>query len=862
MSDQRHDGGLRRAPAWRPAGSFPPEGFPQASVGQHRAGRAGRSPAPASFGPLETEPTLLTHPARRDGGSWDVGGRSVDDGRRYRDDGDGGDWPPDSPSSDNATGGGGWWPPRWRRLRTIALVGMLLCVLLPVLAFFTGWLFLDAPSPAALAAQRKQVTTIMASDGTTEVGRYVPEEGNRIPVSLTQVPDHVQNAVLAAEDRSFRSNPGFDILGIARAAWTQLNGGGGGGSTITQQYIKVATGQDEYSIFRKFREVIVAAKITKQESKDRILEDYLNTIYFGRGAYGIQAASQAYFTKNVQNVTAAEAAVLAAAIRSPSRLDPAKNLSQAQARWNFVLDGMVEQGWLSPADRTVGLYPQTAAPGQAPGTPADDRSHIVDRVMEELDKQGISRAQLATNGGRITTTIDPRAQQLARDAVTTELRGQPANLHSSLVAIDPRSGGVIAYYGGSDGEGFDLAGGPVWNPGSAFKPFTMLAALERDIGINSFYDADSPLVIDGREYNNSESRNFPRLSLHDAMTQSVNTAFVRLAQDVGAQAIRDAAIQAGIPEQINGKRSMAEADSGAPAIGITLGQYPVHTLDMASAYGTFAADGMRREPFFVRKYTNSRGAVEFQHVDRPKPAFDQVNTDRNIQLARNVTGSLIDVARSSQIPLVGERQVAAKTGTHQLGETGRNSAAWTVGYTPSISTAVWVGDPANTAIKNAAGGDIFGRGVPGLIWQRFMNLYLTGSPVEIFPPFTVIGPVRPAVVERPAQAPSRPRQPREAPPSATRSPSLEDLILGPSEPSTNPNRSRRDACFPFCDGSARDEDDSSRGGSSRDESSRGQSSRDNGSSRDSDSSRGESSRGESSRNSDDSSNEERDRSGF
>jgi membrane peptidoglycan carboxypeptidase len=698
------------------------------------------------------------------------------------------------------------WPARWRRARNIVLAALLLGILAPVLAFFAGWLFLDAPSPAALAAQRKQVTTIMASDGTTEIGRYVPEEGNRIPVSLRQVPTHVQNAVLAAEDRSFRSNPGFDLMGIARATWRQLNGDGGGGSTITQQYIKVATGQDEYSIFRKFREVIVAAKITKQESKDRILEDYLNTIYFGRGAYGIQAASQAYFRKDVQNLTVAEAAVLAAAIRSPSRLDPAKNLQQAQARWNFVLDGMVAQGWLSPADRSVGLYPETVAPSQAPGAPTDDRAHIVDRVMEELDKQGINRAQLAINGGKITTTIDPRAQHLARDAVRTELRGQPANLHSALVAIDPRSGGVIAYYGGSDGEGFDLAGGPVWNPGSAFKPFTMLAALERDIGMNSKYDGNSPLVIDGHSYNNSESRNYPQLSLHDAMTQSVNTAFVRLAQDVGPQAVRDAAIQAGIPEQINGKRSMSEPDSGAPALGITLGQYPVHTIDMASAYATFAADGMRREPFFVRQYANSRGGIEYQHVDKPQPAFDQVDPERNKQLARNVTATLTDVARSSKIPLVGDRQVAAKTGTHQRGETRSNAAAWTVGYTPSISTAVWVGDPANTAIKDATGGDIFGRGVPGLIWQRFMNLYLTGTPLEIFPPFTLIGPAPPPVVERPAPAPARPRQTREARPSSPPEEALDDLVLGPSKPATKPNKSQRSACYPFCVGSPTDED--------------------------------------------------------
>jgi membrane peptidoglycan carboxypeptidase len=292
------------------------------------------------------------------------------------------------------------------------------------------------------------------------------------------------------------------------------------------------------------------------------------------------------------------------------------------------------------------------------------------------------------------------------------------------------------------------------------------------------------------------------------MTHSVNTAFVRLAQDVGPQAVRDAAIQAGIPEQINGKRSMSEPDSGAPALGITLGQYPVHTIDMASAYATFAADGMRREPFFVRQYANSRGTIEYQHVDKPQPAFDQVDPDRNTQLARNVTASMMDVARSSQLSLDGGRLVAAKTGTHQRGETGHNSAAWTVGYTPSISTAVWVGDPANTAIKNAAGGDIFGRGVPGLIWQRFMNLYLAGTPLETFPSFTLIGPAPPPAVERPAPNPARARQPREdAPPSATPEPDLEEPVLVPNEATTKPGKSRHDPCFPFCNGQTPGDDD-------------------------------------------------------
>jgi membrane peptidoglycan carboxypeptidase len=699
---------------------------------------------------------------------------------------------------------------------SLVLIGLLLSILTPVLAFIVGWLIFPVPSPAAAAAARKQGTTIVASDGRTEVGRYVPEEGNRIVVSLSQVPMQVQNAVLAAEDRSFRSNPGFDIGGIARSIGEQLTGGSGGGSTITQQYIKVVTGHDEYSLLRKFRELIVAAKITRRESKDQIMQDYLNTIYFGRGTYGIQAASHAYFGKNVQNLTVSEAAVLAGLIRSPSRLDPDIDLAAAQERWNLVLNGMVEQGWLSPADRAVQQYPKALPLSQASqelGVPTDDRAHIVDRVLQELGRQGITRAQLAEGGGRILTTIDPRAQQLARGIVRTELRGQPSNLHSSLVAIDPRSGAVIAYYGGSDGNGFDLAGGPPWNPGSAFKPFTMVAALERGIGMYSVYDGQSPLVIDGRSYANSESLNYPKLTLKQAMTQSVNTAFLRLAQDVGAQAIRDAAIHAGIPGEINGKRAMAEPDSGEPGIGITLGQYPVHAIDMASGYATFAADGMRHEPFFVREYDNSHGSVEYQHLDKPQPAFEQSDPTHNAQLARNVTATLTDVARSSQIPLASGRQVAAKTGTSQLGNTGHNSTAWTVGYTPSISTAVWVGDPTNSAIKSTNGADIFGRGLPGEIWQRFMNSYLQGTRMEVFPPSELIGPPPPhtrfpawRTHERHNTDPFARPEPdfQDTDPFAPPQPDLQDTDPTPENRLTRPVKPRRSDCYPFCQAPAAD----------------------------------------------------------
>ena len=690
-------------------------------------------------------------------------------------------------------------PTGWRQwpCRKIVLTCVLLAILTPVLAVFVGWLFVGVPSPVMLAAQQKQVTRIMASDGTTEIGRYVPNEGNRIPVDLSQVPVQVQNAVLAAEDRSFRSNPGFDIAGIARAAGDQLNGGIGGGSTITQQYVKVATGHDEDSIFRKFREVIIAAKITKRESKDRILQDYLNTIYFGRDAYGIQAASQAYFGKNVQNLTVAEGAVLASSIRSPSGLDPANNLRPAQERWNYVLDGMVAQGWLSKADRVAAQYPTTVPPTTVSGESTDDRAHIVEQVLNELDKQGVSRDRLAVNGGEIVTTIDSRAQKMARDAAGTELRKEPKNLHSALVAIDPRTGGVIAYYGGSDGNGYDLAGSLAFSPGSAFKPFTMTAALEQDIGMNDVYQGSSPVVVDGNKFANSESQSYPELTLHEAMTKSVNTVFIRLAEKVGPPAVRDAAIAAGIPSTINGTPAMMETDGG-PAIGITLGQYPVHTIDMASAYATFADDGIRHAPFFVRQYTNSHDVVEYQHVDNPQLAFDQTNLVRNAELARNVTGTLTDVASSSQIPLHGGREVAAKTGTQQLGDTGHNAAGWTIGYTPSISTAVWVGDPANTPLLDANGNDIYGRMEPGEIWQNFMDAYLNGKPKETFPSYQLIGPAAPPVVHHDTPHQHHARQRSGDPQDDQQSDQFDTPIPDQINPPTRHHGSpQQDPCYPF-----------------------------------------------------------------
>lgn len=306
-----------------------------------------------------------------------------------------------------------------RRLRAglWALLGLV--VLGPPVAFALGWLLIPGPSPDDTS--QLQTSTFTFSDGSP-LAVVRPDDVNRIKITLDEVPIPVQNAVLAAEDRTFRSNPGFDIMGIGRAVISQLTGGDGGGSTITQ-------------------------------------EDYLNTIHFGRGAYGIEAASKAYFGKDVGDLTVSEGAMIAGIIQSPTGGDPSTALVQAKARWSYVLDGMVRTGWLSPTERARQVFPDDwlrTAPA-ARGIPDDDRLHIYARAKVELGAAGITQDQIDTEGLTITTTVDPATQKQAVAAVAATMDDQPTDLRTALVAVDSRTGAIVAYDGGPQGLGTDYA---------------------------------------------------------------------------------------------------------------------------------------------------------------------------------------------------------------------------------------------------------------------------------------------------------------------------------------------------------------------------------------------------------------------
>jgi membrane peptidoglycan carboxypeptidase len=645
-----------------------------------------------------------------------------------------------------------------RLLRRGLLGTAAAAVLGPLLAFAVGYLAFSVPDPDR--AVNNQVAVVSFADGSP-LTHLVPEEGNRIKVPIEQVPVHVRHAVLAAEDRSFYSNPGFDLAGIARAGWNQLRGGEGGGSTITQQFVKQALVGDEQTLWRKYKEVILAVKISQERTKDEILADYLNTIYFGRGAYGIQSAAQAYFGKGVQDLTPPEGALLAGLIQSPSRWDPAVSPERAVERWTFVLDGMVAQGWLGPEERAAARFPQTdARRSLARGVPTDSRGHIVSAVTAELEELGFTERDVAQEGLRITTTVDPHRQRQVVDAAHDALDGQPVNLRSAVVAIDPRTGGVLAYYGGDNGLGLDYAQVRKL-AGSTFKPFVVLAGLLREppIGLGE--------VFDGREVpglRNADGADCDECDLKQAMTVSNNVVFHTLTKQIGPAAVAAAARAAGITAPLDD-----------PTEGIALGNKEVSTLELASAYATIAAGGVWRQPHLVASVVTADNRVLYQAATEGERRFPE-------RVARNVVEAMLGVAAHDGLTLPEARQVAAKTGTVQSRFEGENNDAWMAGFTPSLTTAVWMGTDMNSPIRTARGNPIQGSSLPGDLWQDFMSDALRDAPAEEFPPFRPIG-----------EPPTSPRPDEEAAPPPSLPPPLPPPAAAPLAPAGGPQPDEPDA---------------------------------------------------------------------
>ncbi|WP_253777171.1 transglycosylase domain-containing protein [Goodfellowiella coeruleoviolacea] len=655
----------------------------------------------------------------------------------------------------------------WRRIRRTCYVLFALGIITPVAAFFIAYQFVEVKSPDAVIAEQNKTVPIYYSDGTTLFTQLsAADGGNRQMVAANDIPQDFKNALVAAEDKSFYSNNGFSMWSVARSVWFQVTGTGvGGGSGLTQQYVKKATGNDDPTYTRKFIELVQAYKMSQTYDKNDILAAYANIVYFGRGAYGIGAAAQAYYGKQVNELTKQECAQLAGMVQLPGRF---KDMDYVKYRYEYTIGRMKDDGYATPEEAAAEWPKPKDWEDTKVGALNGPKRMIQERVIEELDDEKISLDDAYRKGYKITLSIDKDAQAAAEKAVHDQMDDEPKNLHTSLVAINPETGGIVAYYGGEEGTGLDWAQA-LQQPGSSFKPFDLVAALRKGIGLGVRYSSLGPYTAQGLKINNAQTHYDcdPECTIREAMRESINTTFSAMVlEDVGTSAVAQAAHDAGIPEEIKGKKTLVGENGGPPDINIAIGggKTLVRTVDMAAAYATFAADGIKRAPTFVQKVEDpTTGGLALNRDTKPaEPAFDKTDSTKNADIARTVTESLVTGPDRWNIELDGgKRQAAAKTGTQQCDSSAcaprDNSKAWTVGYTKEVSTAVCVCADGTEAIKDKARQPISGGGLPGKVWQQFMNDYLKGKPKSTFPKVTkAIGQSKDTPLSTPPSSSSNP----------------------------------------------------------------------------------------------------------
>ena len=661
----------------------------------------------------------------------------------------------------------GWrrFVPSWRQLLALGALGFLALVA----AFVALYAVVDVPQPNDLALA--QSTTVYYADGKRELGTFA--EVDRRAVSLAEIPQSLQDAVVATEDRSFYDNRGISPTGIVRAFWNNLTGGATqGGSTITQQYARNAFLSQDQTYTRKVKEVIVSLKLDRELSKQQILEDYLNTIYFGRGAYGAQVASENYFGKPVQDLTVGESAALAALIRGPSLYDPAEGKAQKAALksriFDYVLPGMVSEGFLTQAEADSVRMPKFVPPSSRQ-TYAGPRGYLLSYVSDELQRLGFSKDEIQTGGLSVVTTFDAQAQRAAVQAMqqnfpTVDTQG----VQAGLASVEPGSGAIRAMYGGKNYLRRFINNAAVGQPvGSTFKAFTLAAALDNGYTYSDTFYGNSPYTIPGTsvQVSNQGGASYgSSIPLIYALENSVNTAFVNLTVDMGPQKAVNAAVAAGIPRD-------TPALTAVPAV--TIGPMSASPIDMAGAYATFAAEGQQYDPFSVQEVRSPSGEVLYRAKGKGVDAFSPA-------IANEVTYGLTQVVQNGtgyNAQALG-RPAAGKTGNHE------GLTAWFVGYTPQLSTAVMFyrdlkNDP-QAPLNGVGGMPVFtGAEYPTRIWTAYTDGALAGQPVESFPPApsTVVTPVPSPTSSSAAPTPS----------SSSPTPSPTPTSPSPTSPAPSPS---------------------------------------------------------------------------
>jgi penicillin-binding protein 1A len=600
---------------------------------------------------------------------------------------------------------GGAGPRRWLLGVTTLVVVGLLGVVAVGFAFHRVYAGATIPSEDELAIP--DPTLVVDRDGVPI--QTLEPAAVRENVSVDRLPDHVPDAVLAAEDRGFYDHRGFSVRGIARAAWANLAAGEvvQGASTIHQQYVAMAVADIEDSYPGKFREVAIAARLDDEFSKDRILEMYLNSVPFGRSAYGIQAAARTYFDVDAVDLDLEQAATLAGMIAAPTAFDPERNPEGASARRDFVLGGMVELGVVDRATAEEHLGSELPELRTEPLFSYGPEAYFLDVVRDELD------ARLETDpaaGLTVHTTLDPQAQRLAHETLVEHVADVADS--GALVTIESATGAVRALLGGTDyaTQQFNVATDGRRQTGSSFKTFALAELVDRG------YDPDDSRVDAPREYEvgtgpdtttfgNHSGRGHGEVSVREATRTSINTAYVLLSEALGHDRVVEMSQRLGIRQEIT------------PVPSSVLGTADLAALEVTAAYATLGAEGVRNDPYLIERVETHEGELLFEHEAAPEEVLD-ANT------AAVVTDVLVDVVeRGTGTAAAIGRPVAGKTGT-----TNDHRDAWFVGYTPQLTTSVWVGNRDNTPMDGVTGGSI-----PAAVWGAYMGHLVDDARSDPFP---------------------------------------------------------------------------------------------------------------------------------
>jgi membrane peptidoglycan carboxypeptidase len=599
--------------------------------------------------------------------------------------------------------------------------------------FALAWFTVDIPDPNAYV--NSQATVIQYSNGQ-EIGRIGAQ--NRQILPLAKIPLRLRYAVMAAEDKNFYSNRAFSVTGLISAVADNVLtfGKGRGGSTITQQYAKTAFLTPERSIQRKVKELVIALKLENAMAKDQILENYLNTIYFGRGSYGVQTAAQQYFNRNANQLSISQSAVIASILRSPGLYDPAlggDNPARIEARFKYVIDAMLDQKWITTEEAAAAKLP-VIAPRTTGGSLSGPKGYIIDAALKELSKLGFSNEQLMVGGYVIKTTIVQKAQTSAVDAINKlSPKDAPENLHIGLVAIRPGTGEIISMYGGKDYVVRQLndATQSIALAGSTFKPFALIAALEAGIPLTSMWNGDSPQTFDdlGRPYivKNYGDEGWGQTDLLNATQHSINTIYVPLGMKAGLDRVVDVARRSGIPESV----------AMIPTPSVSLGVASPHVIDVANSYATFAANGIYAKPYLIASVAGPNKGILYEGKAETREAFSaEVAADLTYALKSVVNGG------TGAAALALGRPAAGKTGTSQS-----NASAWFSAYTPELAASVALFRDSASESLNGIGGltSVTGGSFPARIWTAFMKGALRGEPITEFPAPSNIGGLDPVV---------------------------------------------------------------------------------------------------------------------